>query len=74
MGSVQDVQVIRSDIVPPWGGMVFGAPGIVDSMLQEITLRGHDVEDAWQDAVIKMEAADEEWETQHPDWQSSDCQ
>ena len=73
MGSIRDGQFIRSDTVPPWGSTVFGTPGIVDTMLQEITLGGRDPEAAWRDAVIKMEEAVTQWKAQHPEWQPPDC-
>lgn len=73
MGSIRDGQFIRSDTVPPWGSTVFGTPGIVDTMLQEITLGGRDPEAAWRDAVIKMEEAVKQWKAQHPEWQPPDC-
>ncbi len=73
MGSIRGDQFLRSDVVPPWGGMVFGTPGIVDTMLQEITLGDRDPETAWQDAVVKMEETVKQWKAQHPEWQPPDC-
>ncbi len=73
MGSVQNGRFIRSDVAPPWADKVFSTPGIVDAMLQEITLGGRSPEAAWQDAVQKMETAVSEWKQQHPDWQPPAC-
>jgi hypothetical protein len=73
MGSMRDDQFLRSDVVPPWSDAVLGTPGIVDTMLQEITLGERDPEAAWRDAVVKMEAEIEQWKTQHPEWQPPDC-
>ncbi|MFQ5422290.1 MAG: ABC transporter substrate-binding protein, partial [Anaerolineae bacterium] len=73
MGSVRDGRFTRSDIIPPWADEVFSSPGIVDTMLQEITLGGRDPEAAWQDAVEKMETAVSAWKAQHPGWQPPDC-
>jgi multiple sugar transport system substrate-binding protein len=73
MGSVREGRFIRSDVVPPWGSVVFGTPGIVDTMLQEIALGGRDPEAAWRDAVIKMEEVVRQWKAQHPEWQPPDC-
>lgn len=73
MGSVREGRYIRSDVVPPWGSVVFGTPGIVDTMLQEIALGGRDLEAAWRDAVVKMEEAVARWKAQHPEWQPPDC-
>ncbi|MCP4423618.1 MAG: sugar ABC transporter substrate-binding protein [Chloroflexi bacterium] len=73
MGSVRDGRFTSSDAIPPWADEVFSTPGIVDTMLQEITLGGRAPEAAWQDAVEKMETAVSEWKQQHPQWQSPDC-
>ncbi len=73
MGSVANGRFQRSDIIPPWSSTVFNAPGVVDTMLQEITLGGRDPQEAWLDAVQKMETAVNEWKQQHPQWQSPDC-
>lgn len=73
MGSIRNGHFVRSDIVPPWGGAVFGTPGIVDNMLQEITLGGRDPEASWRDAVSKMEKIVSQWKAQHPTWQPPDC-
>ena len=69
MGSIRDGRFIRSDVAPPWGSIVFGTPGIIDNMLQEITLGERDPEAAWQDAVALIEQAREEWLAAHPDWE-----
>jgi ABC-type glycerol-3-phosphate transport system substrate-binding protein len=73
MGSVRDGRFQRSDVIPPWSSTVFNSPGIVDTMLQEITLGGRDPHEAWLDAVQKMETAVNEWKEQHPAWQPPDC-
>jgi multiple sugar transport system substrate-binding protein len=68
MGSVSNGQFQRSDVAPPWAWEVFGTPGILDTMLQEIA-NGRDIESAWQDAVAAIEQTVTEWKTAHPDWQ-----
>ena len=73
MGSVRDGRFQRSDNVPPWSSVVFDSPGIVDTMLQQITLGGRDPEEAWREAVDKMEAAVSEWQAIHPEWISPNC-
>jgi len=73
MGSMRDGRFVRSDVVPPWGGAVLSTPGIIDTMLQEITLGGRDPKAAWRDAVFKMEEAVKQWQAQHPEWQPPDC-
>ncbi len=73
MGSIRNGRFQHSDIVPPWASIVFNPPGIVDTMLQEITLGGREPEAAWLDAVEKMETAVNEWKQQHPAWQPPDC-
>lgn len=73
MGAVRNGQFVPSEVVPPWGSMVFGTPGIVDTMLQEITLGDRDPEAAWRDAVAKIEEVVAQWKAQHPDWQPPDC-
>jgi len=72
MGSVVDGQFKRSDIVPPWAWEVFGTPGIVDTMLQDMA-NGKDAEQAWSEAVIKMEQAVETWKSAHSQWESVGC-
>ncbi|MCP4356882.1 MAG: sugar ABC transporter substrate-binding protein [Chloroflexi bacterium] len=74
MGSVSNGRFLRSDNVPPWSSVVFDSPGIVDTMLQQITLGGRDPEEAWGEAVDKMEMAVSEWQTIHPNWVSPTCQ
>jgi ABC-type glycerol-3-phosphate transport system substrate-binding protein len=73
MGSVRDGRFSRSDTIPPWADEVFSTPGIVDTMLQEITLGGRSPEAAWQEAVGKMETAVSDWKQQHPQWRSPNC-
>lgn len=72
MGSVANSQFQRSDMVPPWAWEVFGTPGIVDTMIQEIA-NGKDPEQAWREAVTKMEQAVEGWKSMHPEWKSLGC-
>jgi len=67
MGSVANGQFQRSDVVPPWAWEVFGTPGIVDTMLQDIA-NGKDAEQAWREAVTKMEQAVAAWKSAHPAW------
>ncbi|RME43105.1 MAG: hypothetical protein D6796_13520, partial [Caldilineae bacterium] len=73
MGSVRGGRFVPSEHVPPWGSDVFGTPGIVDTMLQEITLGGQDPETAWREAVRKMEEVVAQWKRRHPDWHPPDC-
>jgi multiple sugar transport system substrate-binding protein len=73
MGSVRDGRFERSDNIPPWSSVVFDSPGIVDTMLQQITLGGRDPEEAWREAVEKMETAVSEWRSIHPEWISPPC-
>ena len=72
MGSVSNGQFKRSDIAPPWAWEVFGTPGIVDTMLQDVA-NGKDTERAWRDAVIQMEQAVNAWKSMHPQWVSTGC-
>jgi len=73
MGSIREGRFERSDVVPPWTQEVLGAPGIIDAMLQEISLKGREPEAAWQDAVRKMEQATNAWKAAHADWSPSTC-
>ena len=73
MGSIHEGRFQPSNIVPPWSSIVFNPPGIVDTMLQEITLGGSDPEKAWIAAVQRMETAVSDWKEQHPEWQPPDC-
>ena len=57
---------------PPWAWEVFGTPGIVDTMLQDVA-NGKDPEQAWHEAVIKMEQTVAAWKSMHPTWESDAC-
>ena len=72
MGSVSNGQFKRSDIAPPWAWEVFGTPGIVDTMLQDVA-NGNDSEQAWQEAVTEMEQAVSSWKSMHAEWESTGC-
>jgi ABC-type glycerol-3-phosphate transport system substrate-binding protein len=72
MGSVSNGQFKRSDIAPPWAWEVFGTPGIVDTMLQDLA-NGNDPEQTWQEAVNKMKQAVDAWKSMHPQWESAGC-
>ncbi len=72
MGSVSEGKFIRSDIAPPWAWEVFGTPGIVDTMLQNVA-NGTGPESAWREAVTKMEQAVSSWKSMHPEWESAGC-
>lgn len=72
MGSVNNEQFKRSDIAPPWAWEVFGTPGIVDTMLQNVA-NGADAEQSWQEAVVKMQQAVNAWKSIHPEWKSAGC-
>lgn len=73
MGSLRNGRFQRSDTPPPWGDAVFAAPGVIGTMLQEITLGGQSPEVAWQRAVVKLQQLVDEWKTYHPDWQAPSC-
>lgn len=73
MGSLRSGQFQRSESAPPWAWEVFGQPGIVDSMLQEIALGTRDPEAAWKETVVKIENAVNGWKTSHPGWQVKGC-
>ncbi|NOT03127.1 MAG: sugar ABC transporter substrate-binding protein [Anaerolineales bacterium] len=72
MGSVSGGKFTRSDIAPPWAWEVFGTPGIVDTMLQDVA-NGNDPEQAWQEAVNEMKQAVDAWKSMHPQWESVGC-
>jgi len=73
MGSIRSGQFSRSDTVPPWGPAVFATPGIIDTMLQEIALGDRNPEEAWGDAVRKMDETVATWKAEHPEWEPPDC-
>jgi hypothetical protein len=72
MGSVRNHQFHRSDVAPPWAWEVFGTPGIIDTMLQDVA-SGKDPGQVWQRAVAKMEQAVNAWKSMHPQWRSTEC-
>lgn len=73
MGSVGEGDFVPSTTVPPWASTAIGSPGIVDTMLQEITLGGREPAAAWRDAVARMETVVREWKARHPHWRAPDC-
>jgi len=73
MGAMRAGKFVGSNVIPPWGNAVFGTPGIVDTMLQAITLGGEEPELARQEAVSKIEEAVTQWKAQHPDWEPPEC-
>jgi multiple sugar transport system substrate-binding protein len=72
MGSVNGNQFHRSEVAPPWAWEVFGTPGIVDTMLQDVA-NGKDPEQAWQKAVNEMQQTVATWKSMHPQWKSPGC-
>jgi hypothetical protein len=72
MGSVSSNRFKRSDMTPPWAWEVFGTPGIVDTMLQDIA-SGKELESSWQEAVREMQQTLETWKSTHPEWESVAC-
>lgn len=72
MGSVNGNQFRRSDVAPPWAWEVFGTPGIVDTMLQDVA-NGKDPQQAWQGAVNEMQQTVATWKSMHPQWKSVGC-
>jgi multiple sugar transport system substrate-binding protein len=73
MGSVRNGRFQRSENAPPWAWEVFGQPGLIDSMLQEIALGTRDPESAWRETVVKMQSGVSGWKTAHPGWQPEAC-
>jgi ABC-type glycerol-3-phosphate transport system substrate-binding protein len=72
MGSVWNGQFHRSDVAPPWAWEVFGTPGIIDTMLQDVA-SGKDPGQAWQRAVAEMQQTVNAWKSMHPQWRSTEC-
>jgi multiple sugar transport system substrate-binding protein len=72
MGSISQGQFRRSNVAPPWAWEVFGTPGIVDTMLQNVA-NGTQPERAWQDAVNAMKQTVNTWKSMHPEWKSEGC-
>lgn len=74
MGVIRDGRFAPSETPPPWAEAVFEPPGVIDAMLQEIALTDRDPEEAWREAVMKMEEAVREWKRQHPEWEPPQCE
>ncbi len=72
MGSVSTGRFQRSDAFPPWAWEVFGTPGIVDTMLQQVA-NGADPPQAWRQGVEQMQQAVANWKSTHPEWKPSSC-
>jgi ABC-type glycerol-3-phosphate transport system substrate-binding protein len=62
----------ESEAAPPWAWEIFGTPGVVDTMLQQIAL-GADPESAWNDGVVQMESTVAAWKSMHPGWHPPEC-
>jgi ABC-type glycerol-3-phosphate transport system substrate-binding protein len=62
----------ESEAAPPWAWEVFGTPGVVDTMLQQIAL-GAAPESAWKDGVTQIESTVAAWKSMHPEWQPPEC-
>jgi len=73
MGSVSDEGFHPSPIPPPWAAEVFGAGGVISTMLQEISLGKVSPELAWERANTRMQNVLDEWKDQHPDWKPTPC-
>jgi len=73
MGSLRNGSFQRSETAPPWVWEVFGQPGMIDTVLQEIVLGSKAPELAWQEAVAKIESAVGAWKASHPEWQGTQC-
>jgi ABC-type glycerol-3-phosphate transport system substrate-binding protein len=74
MGSLRNGSFQRSETAPPWVWEVFGQPGMIDTMLQEIVLGPKDPELAWSETVAKMESAVGAWKASHPEWNETVCE
>ncbi len=68
MGSMSDGHFLRSEVVPPWARELFGTPGIIDSMLQDIAMGNRSPEEGWQIATTRMQQSIDEWKSSHPTW------
>jgi ABC-type glycerol-3-phosphate transport system substrate-binding protein len=73
MGSIRAGQFERSDQAPRWAWEIFGQPGIVDTMLQEIALGVREADAAWKSAAEKMTQTITAWKNTHPAWQAPAC-
>ncbi len=73
MGSLRQGKFHRSEYAPPWAWEIFGQPGIIDTMLQDIATGASTPETAWKDAVVKIESAVDSWKTSHPGWNLQEC-
>ncbi len=73
MGSMTEHGFIRSSTAPPWAPEVFGVGGVVDTMLQEISLGQAPPDQAWRSAVDRMDEVIENWKSQHPEWRPPPC-
>lgn len=73
MGSMRAGQFQRSDQAPRWAWEIFGQPGLVDTMLQEIALGAREADVAWQTATEKMAQTIAAWKTTHPGWRAPEC-
>jgi ABC-type glycerol-3-phosphate transport system substrate-binding protein len=73
MGSVTAGKFQRSEIASPWAWEVFGTPGIVDTMLQDVA-NGKHAEQTWQKAVTQMQQAVNDWKSMHSNWKSAGCE
>ncbi len=73
MGSLTSGHFRSSHTPPPWADPAFAAPGVIGTMLQEISLGGQDPVIAWQQAVQRLQQTVADWKARHPQWQAPDC-
>ena len=73
MGSVGPQGFRPSPTPPPWAPEVFGAGGVISTMLQEISLGQVSPREAWEGANIRIRDIMNEWKNQHPNWQPPEC-
>ncbi|HEY3310763.1 MAG TPA: sugar ABC transporter substrate-binding protein [Anaerolineales bacterium] len=74
MGSMRAGKFQRSEIVPPWAWEVFGQPGNLDGLLQEVALGVRTPEAGWAEAVKRVNQAVASWKSAHPAWKPQGCQ
>jgi multiple sugar transport system substrate-binding protein len=77
MGSITDDCRFEKSMVPmPWSARVMGQEPVVSRMLQEVSLQGRPIDEAYQDAAARFQSEMEAWKAENtwftppdPNWQ-----
>lgn len=68
MGAVENKKVDKVSNPAPWGSEIWTSPPIDGQMVQQVLINKVDPEQAWTEAVSRIEGIRESWLADNPDW------